>query len=202
MIDVSNLTKDEIRALASQRRMALDAEERRRLDERIAGRVRALPEVASARSVHIYVALRSRGEIETSELISFLRKSGKRIILPAVRNLQSPDEGLTHHEWDGSEPLRTNRWGIDEPHAGRAVPVSDIDVIVVPLLAADVEGNRIGYGKGYYDAFLRQTHAPAVGVVYEACLFDRVPAEEHDVPLDVIVTEKRVVTRLVTRSRA
>jgi 5-formyltetrahydrofolate cyclo-ligase len=188
-----SLSKEEIRRVALERRLSIGAADRARFGDAVARRVIALPEIRQARCVHIFSAMPERGEIDTGPIISQLRRAGKRIVLPVVRTFEPGSNGLLHHEWDGSTALTRNRWGVGEPLDGPAVPVGDIDAVIVPLLAVDMHGNRIGYGKGFYDAFLREVDAPAIGLVWDACLFPALPAEAHDVALGIIVTESRVI---------
>jgi 5-formyltetrahydrofolate cyclo-ligase len=73
------------------------------------------------------------------------------------------------------------------------VSPADLDVVVVPALALGRDGSRLGYGGGYYDAFLAETPAARVGVAFAACLVPSVPSEPHDARLDAVVTEDEVV---------
>ena len=95
------------------------------------------------------------------------------------------------------EELAPGSYGIPEPKdSARLVLPEDIDVILVPGLAFDCQGNRLGYGKGYYDQYLPQLSEKAltIGVSYDECLYDNIPAEQHDICMDYIVTPERVIT--------
>jgi 5-formyltetrahydrofolate cyclo-ligase len=87
-----------------------------------------------------------------------------------------------------------NQWGITEPEYGKEVPPQLIDVVIVPLLAFDTRGNRLGYGKGFYDRFLAECKADVlkIGVSYfePEQAFEEV--DEYDIPLDICVTPERV----------
>jgi len=80
--------------------------------------------------------------------------------------------------------LKKNRWGTREPRSGRPIAPADVDLVVVPALAVDRQGMRVGYGRGYYDRFLKHVHSHSVSIVYSSCLLDRIPAEPHDVPVE------------------
>jgi len=84
-------------------------------------------------------------------------------------------------------------WGIPEPVVVSPVYMNDPDVIIVPLLAADRYGNRIGYGKGYYDRFLTGASGLRVGLCPDCCLVSDIPIEPHDEQLDVLVTESGIL---------
>ena len=93
------------------------------------------------------------------------------------------------------DKLEAGAYGIREPKKD-AIPVTDLTdaLILVPALAFDREGHRIGYGGGYYDRYLRRCGARAIGVIYEELLADSLPHEPHDVSVDAIVTEGRILS--------
>ena len=87
-------------------------------------------------------------------------------------------------------------WGIPEPREGlEPVPPSRIDAVVVPGAAFDLDGQRCGYGGGFYDTYLPQTRpsVPRVALAFEAQIVDDIPCEPHDLPVTAIVTETRVI---------
>lgn len=189
------LEKERIRAIAGERRAEVDASALRRISDEITRRVCALPEIIDARVVHCYMPMLGRGEIDSRPIIRTLLARGVRIVLPVVRTFSHAEMGLDHIEWDGASPLKPNRWGVDEPAGVIFERLSAIDVVIVPLLAADIRGNRIGHGKGYYDAFLAGTSARTIGLAMDSVVFDSIPTEPHDVPLSMIVTEARILKR-------
>ena len=94
---------------------------------------------------------------------------------------------------ENAEELHKGAYGILEPSTKRPVAENDIDVIIVPGLAFDRRGGRMGFGAGYYDRLLIKTNAVKIGLCYDFQLMDSVPSEEHDVPMDYIITEKEIV---------
>ena len=100
-------------------------------------------------------------------------------------------EPLTFHRAAAADLERRGAWGIREPRAGapRVVP----DTVLVPLVAADARGNRLGYGKGYYDRTLTGLAATRIGVAWDCQVIDDVPAEAWDAPLDWLVTPTRTI---------
>ena len=158
--------------------------------------IRTLPELREAETVHTYWPMASRREINLHPLIDWLHTSGKQIVLPVVDTFSSTPEHaprLRHVRFEKAEALRPNRWGLHEPTGGKSVPIEDIDVVVVPALGAGRNGHRLGYGKGYYDAFLRRLAAPTLCPVYADCLVEQMPAEPHDVPLTIVITEDEII---------
>ena len=170
-------------------RAALSPEEYRRRSTRIVTRLRALPEVQSAQVVHCYWPLPARGEVDTRPLIEALHASGCTVALPVVTSFEKKTPAMTARRYTGRGSLRENRWGLAEPAGTEAVPSQALGAVVVPAFGAGRNGHRIGHGRGFYDAFLAEVEASTVCPVYDACVIPHVPAEAHDVPMDVIVTE-------------
>ena len=148
----------------------------------------ALPEFAAARVVAGYVAMRKELDVEAA-----LRRAadgGARVVLPRIE----PD-GLAFHVHVPGQPLVENDWGVFEPEAAaERVAIGEIDLMLVPALALDLRGYRIGYGKSYYDRVLPQlTRGRSVATVYDFQLLAEVPDEAHDARVQHIVTDLRSV---------
>ncbi|HMB89478.1 MAG TPA: 5-formyltetrahydrofolate cyclo-ligase [Rhodothermales bacterium] len=194
-------TKADLRTQFAAYRQGLSETDYARRSTAIIARAKTLNELNAATCVHVYWPLVQRHEVDTRPLIAWLYEAGKQIVLPVVDSfdkkvLSTPR--LRHIRYDPSISLTTNRWGIHEPDGGTGVPVEDIDAVVVPTLGAGRNGHRIGHGFGYYDELLADVRGPAIGLVYAACLVDAVPAEVHDRPLSVILTEDEVIRPAVT----
>ena len=189
-------TKADLRRQFDTYRQSLDDDTYEDLSRRVTSRLVELPEIRSADVVHVYWPMVERREIDTRPFIHRLRHEGKEIVLPVVLNFRQDTLALPrlgHVRFPGEEGLRVNRWGISEPAEHQAVPIEEIDAVVVPALGAGRDGHRIGFGHGYYDEFLDGNTMPAIVLVYDKCLLDRVPVEDHDRPVDVIVTEREVL---------
>ena len=158
----------------------------------IVGHVLDLPEVEAAGVVHAYWPLVDRGEVDTRPLIEALAARGVTVVLPSV--VPGPAPRMTHRRYTGADALTPGPWGVLEPDAAAPeVAPQTLDVVVVPGLAMGRDGSRLGYGGGYYDAFLAATDAFRVGVAWGGALVDAVPTEPHDARLDAVVTEAGVV---------
>ncbi len=169
-------------------RRSLRESDRRRASERIVGHVLDLPEIDAAQTVHVFWPLVERGEVDTRPLIQALQERGVDVVLPAVLDRSPPR--LAHRRFGGVDALVPSPWGLLEPAPDApAVDVQDLDVVIVPGLAMGRDGSRLGYGGGYYDAFLASTPAFRVGVVWAAALVETLPTDRHDVQLNVVVTE-------------
>jgi 5-formyltetrahydrofolate cyclo-ligase len=156
----------------------------------ICGQILALPAYVAARAIHCYLPMRS--EVDTRPLIADALRKGKGVVVPVV----VPKADELAHAWLESlsaDALEPGSFGTLNPRRGRPALPGDWDVTIVPLLAFDRRGYRVGYGKGYYDRLLAETRTGAIGVAFAVQEMDSLPAEPHDVPLDWIVTESEVI---------
>jgi len=130
-----------------------------------------------------------RTEFDPRPLMEEFQKRNSRLCLPVMNG---PEEALSFHPWKSGEDLVQGRFGVHEPSQDQPELVPDF--VLVPLLAVDLMGRRLGYGKGYYDRTLSQLRQRgsivSVGLAYEAQIVDRVPVDPHDQCLDWVVTEK------------
>lgn len=131
-----------------------------------------------------------RGEVETGMLAGAARAAGKRLVLPRV---QKEPRRLWLHLWEG-EPV-AGAYGILEPSAEwPLVEPGEIGLAVVPGVAFDPAGNRLGYGGGYYDRTLPLlTRAATVALAYAFQVVEALPAEAHDIPLDGIASDRGLI---------
>jgi 5-formyltetrahydrofolate cyclo-ligase len=139
---------------------------------------------------HLFLPITQHKEIDTSFIHSILRDRDKNIVLPKV----SDHNSLKHYLLTEATELRINRWNIPEPVDGIEVAALKLDVVFLPLLAFDQNGNRVGYGKGFYDNFLRECREDVVKI--GVSLFEAVETiedtHENDVPLDYCVTPEKI----------
>lgn len=140
------------------------------------------PRVQAAKTIALYMSLPD--EVETRGLITSLYNKGTRVVLPAVTG---PSE-MEFRLYEGEESLREGDFHIWEPIGKAFTRLDDIDLIVVPGMAFDSEGNRLGRGKGYYDRMLaRLKHAYKLGLCFPFQLVDHVPTEETDIRMDEVI---------------
>ncbi len=154
-------------------------------------RLVTLPEIRNATNIHCFWPIKAKRELDTSFIIKQLRAEKKQVILPVIHPSSSQDR-MIHCLFEGETKMVSNRWGILEPASQEPFPIDQIDVVIVPALGVDLQGNRLGYGKGFYDEFLAQCDCPFICPVYSRCLLEDIPALPHDVPVDIIVTEHEV----------
>lgn len=165
----------------------------------IAARVLALPELCVARTVALYQALPS--EPATAGLWHALAARGLRTVFPRI---EKGTRVLVFGAADGEADLVRGPLGIRQPAPGRDVALDAIDVFVVPGVAFDLGGWRLGYGGGYYDTTLARARAdaPRIGLCFDEELLERLPHEAHDAPVDVVVTDERTIRSPGRRQRA
>lgn len=133
-----------------------------------------------------------RGELDVASALADLSKMGHTLCLPVI---EAEDKPLYFRRWKPEEPLEMGRYGIGIPPAG--APVFKPDVLILPLVAFDRRGNRLGYGAGYYDRTLRrlreEKQVMAIGVGYSQQEAPSIPAGVMDERLDLIVTDRDVI---------
>jgi len=83
--------------------------------------------------------------------------------------------------------------GIEEPRECEQIPLDEIDVVLIPGIAFDEKGNRIGRGMGHFDRFLKKVECPIIGLAFEFQIVEKIPTDSYDVPVDMIVTERRII---------
>ncbi len=159
--------------------------------EAACSRLARLPQLAIARCVALFASLPD--EPSTRPLFEALRGQQKRCLLPRTTSAHQ----LEFFEVPDWEDLRPGRYGVSEPPADRVVVrLSEADVVVVPGVAFDASGGRLGRGKGYYDRALAHIEGPfIVGLALERQVVEEVPRDEFDRLVDVVVTERRVLSR-------
>lgn len=147
-------------------------------------------------SQHIAIYLTNDGEIDTSVLIQDLRRRGKTLYLPVVQPLNTGR--LSFVRWQAKTHLQRNRFNIAEPAFSRQHSITPalLDLICMPLVAFDEQGNRLGMGGGFYDrtlAAMSKHKQPAlIGLAYELQKMPSLPLEPWDLPLDAVATEKKL----------
>lgn len=138
---------------------------------------------ARAKTIHSFWPMAERGEVDIRPILRSIHEGGRTLWLPVVHG-----RTLLHATFESEAALHATRFGPLEP-AGEPFATVEPEVILVPALAVDDRGNRIGYGGGFYDRFLAHLSALRVGVVFSAQILPSVPADPHDIPLDAIVSE-------------
>lgn len=178
------MEKNEIRRKVKSLRTMLSEEEKMKAAEEVFARLEATAAFLLADRILMYHSLPD--ELFTH---SFLGKwaGRKRFFLPRVNGVNL--EILPYEE----TRLELGSFQIEEPTGTDVVDPSEIELIVVPAVAYDRKGNRLGRGKGFYDRLLQTTSATKIGVGYEFQLVDEIPVEPHDVGMDMVITQHSTI---------
>ncbi len=139
---------------------------------------------------HIFLSISAKKEINTEYLLHILQGRDKSIIVPKA-HIKTGE--MTHILLQDSTVLKPSNYGVPEPVSGIEINPLQIDVVFVPLLAYDIKGNRLGYGKGFYDRFLNQCRPETIFIglsFFEP--EDNIPSEKTDIPLHFCVTPYKI----------
>jgi len=151
--------------------------------ERIVEKLKQHPRLAAARTLLLYYPLPD--EVDTRALISQLAAAGKQVLLPKVTD----GYHMEMRRYTGPGDLHTGAFGIMEPTGEPFTHYTQIDVAIVPGMAFDKAGHRLGRGKGYYDRFLNLLpHTYKIGICFPYRLLDNIPADRHDIAMDEIIS--------------
>ena len=185
------MSKSELRVKALSSRRSLPPEKLEGLSRAVQKRLERLPRYVEAKVVASYVA--KSDEVRTQGIIESALASGKRVIVPRT---DPATRRLSFAQIQSLSELSLGAFGILEPAPGaKPAALSEADVVLVPMVAWDERGHRLGYGKGYFDRELKSKgKAMSVGLALESQRFDRVPQSAEDVPMEAIVTEGRTLT--------
>ena len=181
--------KEKLRKEIKEKRKKQTKEEQRKKSKEIKEKLFNLKEYKESKTVLFYVSY--NGEVFTHEMIKEALKN-KKVIVP-ISNTET--QTLCLSILDSWDDLETGSYEILEPKKDciKEVSIDQIDLVIVPGVAFDIYGNRMGHGKGYYDKLLGKTKTTSVGLCFELQIVEKIPTESHDKPVDIIITEKRII---------
>jgi len=184
------MTKSELRKLFKEKRLALSASELDHRSELICESVFSNFQL-EGKTCSIFLPIERHKEINTYLILEKGLTIGARMALPKC------EENLTlkHILFEHQSQLKLSALGIPEPQSGKPVPTKNIDIVFVPLLTLDKDGHRIGYGKGYYDRFLKKCRPDCLflGLHLFEELSDISDIESTDIPLHFVVTPEKII---------
>ena len=176
--------KNEIRKKIKNLRVLMTEENKRAAAEEVFSRLEKTAAFLLAERVMMYHSLPD--ELYTHAFLSKW-KGKKKFYLPRVNGVEL--EVLPYEE----SRLELGSFHIEEPSGNDMINPSEIELVVVPAVAYDRKGKRLGRGKGFYDRFLKNTEATKIGVGYDFQLVDELPSEPHDIDMDIVVTQKTTI---------
>jgi 5-formyltetrahydrofolate cyclo-ligase len=182
--------KEALRQRMSQLRRALPEDARRERSRALCARLIAHPAFATAEIVLAYAPLRF--EVDPEAIVLAAHAAGKTVALPRV---EQATRTFRIHRYRPGDPLEESGHLIREPSPDAEVlPPEAVSLVLVPGLAFDAQGQRLGFGQGYYDRMLpKMGVAVRAGLCYELSLMPEVPHADHDVPMQLVVTDKRLL---------
>lgn len=182
------MTKQEIRNNYLKLRKEIPDLEYSRLSQHISNNFFLTVNLSLVKTIHIFLPIIEKKEPNTWLIIERLVKdfSDLRISIPKMKN----ENTLINFYFENKSQIKDNKWEIPEPQFGTITPLNEIDLVVVPLLAFDMNGNRIGYGKGYYDRFLKECRADCkkIGLSFFDPVKEISGINEFDIKLDAVIT--------------
>ena len=183
------MTKPDLKRSLRSERVQMSERVVREKSLRIYHRLIDMPAYQLARCIACYVSIKN--EVDTKTVIQKAIDSGKQVGVPVTRE----DGDMDFQAIAGLSDLRPVHYGLREPvpDSKKVLLPHTIDLILVPGIAFDRSGHRIGSGGGYYDRFLARTEVIRIGLSYGFQIIDRVPAEPHDEKMDLIITENEVI---------
>lgn len=185
--------KNQIRKEMLKLRKTLCEYEIEEKSKKIYERLAAMDMFRDAKNIMAYMAFRN--EVDTLPIINHCLRENKKMILPV--SIKETKQLLLSELKDPYKELHEGTYGIKEPAREYIRPFHsrELDLILVPAVAFDPSGYRLGYGGGYYDRFLASLtrKTPSIGLSFEMQIIDKVPSEPTDQPVDYIVTEMRII---------
>ena len=183
------MTKSELRKEYIERRRSLAPEEHSRLSGEIVNRLFAEVEFASIHSLHCYISLEHFGEVETGELFGRVWRKHPQTITTAPK-IDDATREIASLIYLPHTPTQENCWRIPEPGGSEMVAPEALDIVIVPLLCFDRRGHRVGYGKGFYDRFLKKCRPDCIkaGLSFFPPVARIDDVHEGDLALDICVT--------------
>jgi len=187
------MLKAELRKKYKQKRKALSTDEAFLLSEKIFNTFTDYFKPISGQKIHIFIPIEKFNEIRTDIFINYFLSRNIRVFVPKIVDTQ-----LISVEIFGDSKFEVNSWRISEPISNEDSGVVDFDFVVTPLLYCDSKGNRVGYGKGFYDDFFESISIDTkkIGVNYFNPDENIDDVWENDIPLDYLVTPTEVLSFL------
>ena len=180
--------KEKLRARVLATREALELDQVEIGAQAILERVLGLEAYRRAMLIHAYISSREN-EVDTRALIDISLEQGKRVAVPV---LEQGKKTMAHALIESLDGLVDGPWGLAQPDPAKATLLEkqeEIDLVVVPGIAFDRRGHRIGFGGGFYDRFLANVQVVKVGLCYDDLILQEIPNEPHDVPMDIVVAQ-------------
>lgn len=187
------MTKASLRKAYLARRQALDESSYQQQSRQIQERFLQQFDLAQYASIHIYLSVAERREVATWGMVQTLFSRYPEVVVAAPQLTGKPGR-IASRIITPQTTFQTHPWGVQEPVEGPLIDAASFDLVILPVIAFDKQGHRVGYGKGHYDRFLTQCKPTITRV--GLCFEDPVPAitdlHAHDLPVDYCITPRQV----------
>ncbi|WP_369410841.1 5-formyltetrahydrofolate cyclo-ligase [Desertivirga brevis] len=187
------MNKASLRKIYMQKRRELTTSAIEAYSLGILSNLKTLTVFNNIKAAHIFYPIAGKKEVDTLLIVKWLRAefSKLKLVLPKT-DLQT--HTLKHIIWNEDTPLAINEWGITEPESGQLISPNEIDIVIMPLLAFDKKGNRVGYGKGFYDRFLTECRSDTIklGLSFFEPEEEIENIDNFDIPLNICVTPEKI----------
>ncbi len=188
-------TKSELRKRYKEKRAALSAKDVLDFSSAIFLQFQRNFSDVKMQNVHVFIPIEKLNEVKTELFIEYFLRQNIKVFAPRISG-----EQLEHIEIDAFTNFEVNSWGISEPEGSAVDSKTHFDAVIVPLLYCDAFGNRIGYGKGFYDRFFSEMNPDVIKIGVNFFLPNEKISDvsAHDIPLDYLVTPTEVLSFLAT----
>lgn len=188
------MTKEELRKIYLEKRISLSGVEYHDLNKKLCDNFFSAIDFSAVNVLHTFLPIEKTKEPDTWMIIDGLKKLFPNILI-SIPKINNQNATLDNFYFEGVHQLHKNMWGIPEPNQGIPTPTEKIDLVLVPLLAFDQKGNRVGYGRGFYDKFLAtcRKDCKKVGLSFFSGVQTIDNIHAMDLPLDIVVTPKESI---------
>jgi 5-formyltetrahydrofolate cyclo-ligase len=178
--------KHTLRQHFTQIRDSIPANEKIQMEQIIQNKILQMPEFQKAQNILLYASIKS--EVSLRPIKEFCIEN-KQLFLPEIHG-----KTLKIRQVENLQSLQNGQFEIPTPHPhSREITPAEIDICLIPGITFDLQGHRIGYGKGFYDRLLPQLNCPKIGIAFDCQISEKIPTESHDHQLDMLITEKRTL---------
>ncbi len=174
------MNKEVLREKYLNIRKNINEENKQKYDNYIFNRVINLEEYKESKLVLIYVSLKY--EVDTFNLINYSLNKNKKVAVPKCE-----ENDIIFYEIKSLKDLEEGNFGILEPKVNKPITDFNNSICIVPGVAFDKQNNRIGYGKGFYDRFLKNYEGTKIGLTYKECICDKIDSDINDIKMDKII---------------
>lgn len=187
------MLKQELRQKFLSMRKSLSEQEKNSLENSIFENIKKI-DFSKFNCLHVFLPIQKFNEINTFQIIDYLQTYFPKLKI-VVPKLIDQNLKMDHILFIGKEKLKENSWGIPEPINTDTIEPHILDIVFVPLVIADKKGNRVGYGKGFYDYFLKEVgpECKKVGLSYFEPIDLITDRHANDVKLDILISPKEII---------